>query len=70
MPDEKSELERIPQETIEIAARESSGVGPPYPPAYGYGYGYGAPGYDNYYRYYSGYGQEGSKNPKIEAGTT
>jgi len=46
MPDEKSELEPIPQQTIEIAARESSGVRPHYPNSYGYGYGYGAPADD------------------------
>jgi hypothetical protein len=41
MPDEKSELENIPRQTIEIAAREMSGVRPQYPNSYGYGYGYG-----------------------------
>ena len=39
MPDEKSELEQIPLQTIEIAARETSGVRPYYPNSYGYGYG-------------------------------
>lgn len=42
MPDEKSELEKIPRQTIEIAAREASGVRPQYPNSYGYGYGAGA----------------------------
>jgi succinoglycan biosynthesis transport protein ExoP len=42
MPDEKSELENIPRQTIEIAARETSGVRPHYPNSYGYGYGPGA----------------------------
>ena len=42
MPDEKSELEKIPLQAIEIAARESSGVRPHYPNSYGYGYGAGA----------------------------
>jgi uncharacterized protein involved in exopolysaccharide biosynthesis len=42
MPDEKSELEKIPPHTIEIAARETSGVRPHYPGSYGYGYGTGA----------------------------
>jgi len=42
MPDEKSELENIPHQTIEIAARETSGVRPHYPNSYGYGYGTGA----------------------------
>jgi succinoglycan biosynthesis transport protein ExoP len=42
MPDEKSELEKIPRQTIEIAARETSGVRPHYPNSYGYGYGNGA----------------------------
>jgi len=41
MPDEKSELEKIPPHTIEIAARETSGVRPHYPNSYGYGYGTG-----------------------------
>jgi succinoglycan biosynthesis transport protein ExoP len=41
MPDEKSELENIPRQTIEIAARETSGVRPHYPNSYGYGYGTG-----------------------------
>jgi len=41
MPDEKSELENIPRQTIEIAARETSGVRPHYPNSYGYGYGAG-----------------------------
>lgn len=41
MPDEKSELEQIPRQTIDIAARETSGVRPHYPNSYGYGYGYG-----------------------------
>ena len=41
MPDEKSELENIPRQTIEIAARETSGVRPHYPNSYGYGYGSG-----------------------------
>jgi capsular exopolysaccharide synthesis family protein len=41
MPDEKSELENIPRQTIEIAARETSGVRPYYPNSYGYGYGAG-----------------------------
>jgi polysaccharide biosynthesis transport protein len=41
MPDEKSELENIPRQTIEIAARETSGVRPHYPNSYGYGYGNG-----------------------------
>ncbi len=42
MPDEKSELEKIPLQAIEIAARETSGVRPHYPNSYGYGYGTGA----------------------------
>ena len=41
MPDEKSELEKIPLQTIDIAARETSGVRPHYPNSYGYGYGTG-----------------------------
>lgn len=41
MPDEKSELERIPPQTIDIAAHEASGVRPHYPNSYGYGYGAG-----------------------------
>src|SRR5215471_7299631 len=43
MPDEKSELEPIPHQTIDISARETSGVRPHYPNAYGYGYGYAPP---------------------------
>jgi capsular exopolysaccharide synthesis family protein len=46
MPDEKSELEPIPHQTVEIAGREASGVRPHYPNSYGYGYGYGAPADD------------------------
>lgn len=42
MPDEKSELEKIPLQTIEISARETSGVRPHYPNSYGYGYGTGS----------------------------
>lgn len=42
MPDEKSELEPIPPQTIDITARES-GTRPHYPNSYGYGYGYGVP---------------------------
>ena len=41
MPDEKSELEQIPHQTIDIAARETSGIRPHYPNSYGYGYGTG-----------------------------
>jgi capsular exopolysaccharide synthesis family protein len=41
MPDEKSELENIPRQTIDIAARETSGIRPHYPNSYGYGYGTG-----------------------------
>lgn len=41
MPDEKSELEKIPLQPIEISARETSGVRTHYPNAYGYGYGTG-----------------------------
>jgi polysaccharide biosynthesis transport protein len=43
MSDEKSELEPIPHQTVDIAARESSGTRPHYPNSYGYGYGYGPP---------------------------
>src|SRR5690349_2924882 len=39
MPDEKSELEPIPHQTVDITARESSGTRPHYPNSYGYGYG-------------------------------
>ena len=39
MPDEKSELEKIPYQTIDITARESAGIRPHYPSSYGYGYG-------------------------------
>src|SRR5215468_3433707 len=42
MPDEKSELEPIPHQTIDIASRES-GTRPHYPNSYGDGYGYGVP---------------------------
>ena len=41
MPDEKSELEKIPLQPIEISARETSGIRTHYPNAYGYGYGTG-----------------------------
>ena len=41
MPDENSELEKTPRQTIEISARESSGIRPHYPNSYGYGYGTG-----------------------------
>src|SRR5215470_6420241 len=45
MSDEKSELEPVPHQTIDITARESSGTRPyyPNPNSYGYGYGYGTP---------------------------
>ena len=46
MPDEKAELEKVSPQTIEISARETSGVRPHYPNSYGYGYGYGAGGDD------------------------
>ena len=46
MPDEKAELEKVSAPTIEISARETSGVRPYYPNSYGYGYGYGAGGDD------------------------
>jgi capsular exopolysaccharide synthesis family protein len=39
MPDENSELEKIPRQVIDIAARETSEVRPHYPNSYGYGYG-------------------------------
>jgi polysaccharide biosynthesis transport protein len=39
MPDENSELEKIPRQVIDIAARETSGIKPHYPNSYGYGYG-------------------------------
>ncbi len=41
MPDEISELEKIPRQTVEVSARESSGIRPHYPSSYGYGYGTG-----------------------------
>ncbi len=46
MADEKSKLEKIPPQTVDIAARETSGVKPHYPNSYGYDYGYGT-GADN-----------------------
>lgn len=50
MPEEKTELERVPPHAIEAVAQETAAIRPHYPPSYGYGYGYGGDSQKNYLR--------------------